>query len=133
MRSFIAGLCLLGAPALASAQVFTGGEFERQLRPGYNIPYDGQPWSHRYGYSTDMSYFYLHGSGYRLNYLEYNDRVTRALQNGYAVPFDPRYEFPAQIGEIVPMAPAPEAAAVETAPPLVGGRLGLGFGIFRRR
>src|SRR5262245_62722040 len=60
MRFILAGLCLCCATASAHAQIFIGGGgFDRGLRPGYNAPSDGEPFSHRYGYSTDMTSFYF--------------------------------------------------------------------------
>jgi hypothetical protein len=81
MRLVLAGLCLCCATGSAHAQIFSsGGDFERYLRPGYNIPSDGEPFSHRYGYSTGMSSFYFGHAGWRLGYLEYLDRQDRAVE-----------------------------------------------------
>src|SRR5262245_66401721 len=83
MRFILAGLCLCCATASAHAQIFIGGGgFDRGLRPGYNAPSDGEPFSHRYGYSTDMTSFYFGHRGWRLGYLEYLDRVRRAEKFG---------------------------------------------------
>lgn len=130
MRTILSILCFLGAVSSAQAQVFiSGGEFERQLRPGYNAPHDGQPFSHRYGYTTEMSSFYLGHQGWRAGYLEYLDRIDRAEKFGYCPPYDCRYEFPtAPIGE-----PITPAATVSEPPPATTVRAGVGFGFFRRR
>src|SRR5262245_53392115 len=84
MRTILAGLCFFCAANAAHAQVFiSGGDFERGLRPGYNAPSDGQPFSHRYNFDTGMSSFYLGHGGWRLGYLEYLDRQDRAEKFGY--------------------------------------------------
>lgn len=116
MRFFLtAALCLFLTAASARAQTFFGGEFERSLKPGASVPYDGAPFSHRYNYSTDTLFFYPTLDSRNLMYLEYLDRLDRAEKFGYATPRDPfsreapgRY-YPARTG------------------------FGLGFGIFRGR
>ena len=140
MRFILSILCFLCAVSAAHAQVFiSGGEFERQLRPGYNAPHDGQPFSHRYGYSTDMSSFYLGHQGWRLGYLEYLDRQDRAAKFGYCPPpYDCRYEFPAAEPVVVqpanPAAQGAPAPTVNESPPVTTQvRVGVGFGLFRRR
>jgi hypothetical protein len=131
MRTFLASLCLLGAAGLAQAQSISGGDFSRYLRPGYNFPSDGEPFSHRYGYDTGMSYFYLNGNGRNLWYLEYLDRVDRAEKFGYRVPYDPHFEgHPVVIEHAAPAAPA--ETVVEPAP-VSHRRVGVGWGLFRRR
>ena len=116
--------------ATAQAQIFIGGGgFERGLRPGYNIPHDGEPFSHRYGYDTGMSSFYFGHGGWRAGYLEYLDRIDRAEKFGYAIPFDARYEFPT----VSPQPAAAPAATVIEGTPIGSGRVGSGLGIFRRR
>ncbi len=132
MRSFLAGLGFLCALSSAQAQiVISGGDFERGLRPGYNIPHDGEPFSHRYGYSTGMSSFYFGGDGWRLGYLEYLDRQDRAEKFGYCVPYDCRYEFPAAVPQAVPVQQPILGETVTEPAPVNNGRSG--FGIFRRR
>jgi hypothetical protein len=123
MRMILAGLCLLCAANTTPAQTIRGGDFERYLRPGYNSPSDGQPFSHRYGYDPGMSSFYFHGDAYRLGYLEYLDRVDRAEKFGYCVPYDCRYEQEAVVVEQV----VPSETVSE--PPGTQGR----YGRFRRR
>jgi len=136
MRFLLGGLCLCCAADTAHAQIFIGGgAFERGLRPGYNIPSDGQPFSHRYGYTTGMSTFYFGHAGWRMGYLEYLDRIDRAEKFGYPIPWDSRYEFPTVYpqAEITksPAAPAAENAVEST--PVAERRVGIGLGIFRRR
>lgn len=131
MRILLAGLCLCCVASAAQAQIFIGGgAFERGLRPGYNSPRDGEPFSHRYGYNTDMSSFYFGHGGWRLGYLEYLDRIDRAEKFGYAIPYDSRYEFPTVIPQ---PAAAPAAETVIDSAPVAERRVGLGLGIFRRR
>lgn len=133
MRAILAGLCILCAANTAHAQVIIyGGDFERGLRPGYNIPSNGEPFSHRYGYSTDMSSFYFGGgpnAGWLLGYLEYLDRQDRAAKFGYQPPpYDYRYEFPE-----VHVQPSTAPIAEHDPAPPSHRRVGMGFGIFRRR
>lgn len=129
MRTILAALCLCCAAPSAQSQIFIGGgAFERNLRPGYNIPGDGITNTQRYGYSTDASSFYFGRSGWRNGYLEYLDRVDRAEKFGYAVPYDSRYEFPT----VVDQPAAPGETVIESAPPSTG-RVFIGLGIFRRR
>ena len=128
MRTILVSLCLLCAAADAAAQSISGGDFSRYLRPGYNSPSDGQPFSHRYGYDPGMSSFYLNGNGRQLWYLEYLDRVDRAEKFGYAIPYDPHFEGAPLVVEHA----APDGAVIEAAP-ISHRRVGIGFGIFRRR
>ena len=94
-RLFAAGLaCLsfLGSATIADAQaIIWGGEAERYFRPGPWTPYDGQPETQRYGYSTGMPSLYLAPGTYgsQLNLLDYADRVNRAYRFGYAMPPEP--------------------------------------------
>src|SRR5262249_33425143 len=46
----LAACCLLALPRAGHAQAFGGGEYERALRPGAYVPYDGASFSHRYNY-----------------------------------------------------------------------------------
>jgi hypothetical protein len=84
---------IFGLPATSSAQriAIWGGEYERALRPGVYIPYDGAPFSHRYNYEVGpLLYFGVDSR--QLIYLEYLDRVDRAQRFGYPIPpnpFDP--------------------------------------------
>ena len=82
----VVALCL--TPWLARpvhAQSFGGGEFERAMRPGVYVPYDGAPFSHRYNYGIGPV-FYFNGDAQRLWTLEYLDRVDRADRFGYRPP-----------------------------------------------
>jgi hypothetical protein len=70
------------------AQSIGGGEFERAMRPGPYVPYEGEPFSHRYGYDQGPV-FYLNGDAGRMYYLEYLDRLDRAERFGYPPPAPP--------------------------------------------
>lgn len=70
------------------AQGWGGGEYERRTRPGYNVPFDGAPYTQIYNYETG-SLFYLGGNPRGLAYQEYLDRVDRAMKFGYRMPEDP--------------------------------------------
>jgi hypothetical protein len=137
MRTILIGLVLLAAAAPARAQMIWGGEYERAARPGVYIPYDAEPFSHRY-YNIGPN-IYLNGNGWRLWDLEYFDRVERAYKFGYALPPE-RFFSPGGhvVGETVIVPEAAPAASGETvieeAPPR-RGRVGLGFvfGRFRGR
>jgi len=138
MRSILVGLTLLAAAGPARAQMIWGGEYERALRPGTYVPYDGAAYSIRY-YDVGPG-IYINGDGWRLWYLEYLDRVERARKFGYAPPPPPRYGPYAHHGVVVDeVVVAPEAAEgepreviVEETPPM-RGRLGLGFVLGRWR
>lgn len=98
----------------ANAQVIWGGESERGLRPGVNVPYEGIPYTQRYAYSTSSSFLFLGGNGRDLWYLDYLDRADRADKFGYREPADPfLHPTPASVTPVRP-------------------RLGLGLGLFRR-
>ena len=100
--------CCAGA---VQAQMIYGGEFERALRPGAYIPWDGMPLSHR---AFDPgSIIYLNGNAKHLWYLEYLDRLDRAEKNGYCPPRNPFCDYPS------PMEPRVW--------------VGFGHGFFRRR
>jgi hypothetical protein len=137
MRTILVGVALLAAAAPARAQMIWGGEYERAARPGAYIPYDAEPFSHRY-YNIGPN-IYINGNGWRLWDLEYFDRVERAYKFGYALPPDP-FVGPPHIVEERIVAPEGAAAApagepvIEEAAP-VRGRIGLGFifGRFRGR
>ena len=94
MRLFHLAVCLgigfaWAFPQMSHAQVIWGGAAERGLRPGVNIPHDGAPYSHRYNYSTDMSYFMFGGNAQQLHMLDYLDRLDRAEKFGYRIPAPP--------------------------------------------
>jgi hypothetical protein len=65
-----------------------GGEYERALRPGAYVPFDGASYSQRYAYETG-SFFYPTMNPNQLIYLEYLDRLDRAQKFGYQLPRDP--------------------------------------------
>ena len=53
MRTLLlAAAVFLASHSFASAQVITGGEIQRGLSYGAYSPYDGAPFSHRYGYGV---------------------------------------------------------------------------------
>lgn len=110
---FCVTLFWLITPLTSQAQLIGGGESERGLRPGVYVPYDGIPYTQRYSYDHGASFLYLNGDARTLWYLDYLDRADRADKFGYAPPADPFFR-PAQA------APTPV-------------RIGLGFGLFRRR
>jgi hypothetical protein len=78
---------------VASAQAFTNGTLEWNLRP--NVPYvhnDGAPFSEVYGFKTTMATPLLFGANAnKLWYDYYMDRIERAQRFGYELPpgFDP--------------------------------------------
>jgi hypothetical protein len=105
----------INASSLQAQSIWNGG-VERGFRPGTSIPFDGEPFSHKYGYGTG-SFFYPLGtgtdmSGRHLNYLDYADKVERANKFGYPEPPDPFLQPPPRPSRI---------------------RYGLGFGYFRFR
>jgi hypothetical protein len=88
LTAAVASWLALAAPC--RAQGIYGGEFERAMRPGAYVPYDGMPFSHRYGYEIGPV-FYLNGNASRYTYLEYLDRLDRAERFGYRIPDPPVY------------------------------------------
>jgi hypothetical protein len=97
MHKIIAGALfgLAGWAALASlshGQGFGGGDYERGLRSGVLTPYDGIPYTQRYGYDTGTSHLYFNmSSQYKrdLLYQDYLDKLDRAHKFGYKIPQDP--------------------------------------------
>ena len=80
------------APA-SHADVFIGWrEYDRQLQPGAVTPYDGAPFSERYGYYAGPA-FYLGtaGSYEHFVYMDYLDRLDRAEKFGYRIPAPPAF------------------------------------------
>ena len=79
-----------GTP-VAHAGVFIGwGEYDRALQPGASVPYDGAPFSHRYGFYAGPSFYY--GTGYdHIAYMDYLDRLDRAEKFGYRIPAPPAF------------------------------------------
>ncbi|HYT92152.1 MAG TPA: hypothetical protein VEL76_25785 [Gemmataceae bacterium] len=92
----LAGVVLLSwwaaLPMQAGAQVFTNDHIDRGLRTGVWAPYDGMPYTQRYGYNTG-AFLYFNGSNRQLYYLDYLDRLDRAEKFGYRRPAGP-YDYP---------------------------------------
>jgi hypothetical protein len=86
----LAACCLLALPRAGHAQAFGGGEYERALRPGAYVPYDGASFSHRYNYEYGPV-LYLNQGPRTLYYLDYLDRVDRAERFGYRMPNPPTW------------------------------------------
>lgn len=84
----VATLTTIGTNRL-EAQAWAGGEYERRTRPGYNVPFDGAPYTQIYNYETGSLLYFGGGDPRRLAYQEYLDRVDRALKFGYRMPEDP--------------------------------------------
>lgn len=91
-RLWLTMLSTLGVCALlasdASAQNIITGPPGNYLRPGANVPFDGMPYSHRYGYfGTSPGISFASGMNrQQFEYLEYLDRVDRAIKFGYPLP-----------------------------------------------
>lgn len=100
------------------AQGWGGGEYERRTRPGYNVPFDGAPYTQVYNYETG-SFLYPGMNPRQLIYQEYLDRVDRAYKFGYRMPADP----------FGPNSPYNRATSADR--PRVG--VGAGIGFFRWR
>jgi hypothetical protein len=81
-------LCLCCTHA-SEAQILWGSDYERALRPGYNTPYDGMPYTQRYNYDPGPVFFYPGLNSSNLMYLEYLDRLDRAEKFGYRPPLEP--------------------------------------------
>jgi hypothetical protein len=77
-----------GLAGRVEAQGWGGGEYERRLRPGYNVPFDGAPYTQIYNYETG-SFFYPGMNPRQLIYQDYLDRLDRAYKFGYRIPEDP--------------------------------------------
>jgi len=95
MRSIPGYFAIIAVTTLATidtprldAQHWAGGEYERRTRPGYNVPFDGAPYTQIYNYETG-SLLYFGGNPRGLIYQEYLDRVDRAMKFGYRMPDDP--------------------------------------------
>src|SRR5262245_8152099 len=84
MRLLFPAVCLLAllCSSPAQAQVISGGESERGLRPGAIVPYDGAPYTQRYSYTLGASFVYINGDARNLWYLDYLDRAERAEKFG---------------------------------------------------
>jgi hypothetical protein len=87
-------VCLWAALAApAGAQVITSEPIDRGLRIGTYGPYEGVPYTQRYGYKTGAM-FYLGGDARQLYSLDYLDRLDRAERFGYAPPAPRRFAPP---------------------------------------
>jgi hypothetical protein len=135
MRTILAGLFLAAAASPAHAQMIWGGEYERAMRPGAYVPYDGAPYMQRYNfdYGPGIYPFGFGGSASRLWYMEYLDRVDRAEKFGYAMPHEPYFAAhphaaqPHAVGETVVV---PESAQTLPAQTVIEEpRVRFGFGI----
>jgi hypothetical protein len=113
---------VIGATQAAHAQVITSTEIERGLTyPGPSANGFESP-SQRYSYkATTDAFIYANGSAQQLRYLDYLDRLDRALKFGYRIPVDPYCASPAPVVETNPEV---HSSAVS------GGGF---FGFFRRR
>ncbi len=120
LRLCAALLLVAGAASFAQAQVITNGEIERGLRWRNSATHDGEPYTQRYSYHLGAPNMYLNGDSRQLWYLHYLDRVDRAEKFGYKMPIDPYFAGP----------PPEPTEPVVVQPPV---RVGIGFGIFRRR
>ena len=90
----VAACCLsLALPHAGWAQAISGGEFDRAMRPGAYVPYDGMTYTERYSYGLGPV-FYLNQNGRSLWYLEYVDRMDRAARFGYRPPNPPPWAQP---------------------------------------
>jgi hypothetical protein len=92
--TLVIGLAL-AAPAESQAQVIWGGEYERALRPGAYVPYDGMPWTQRYSYEYGPGFYLGMHPGYIYS-LDYLDRWERASDIGlkYQSPWNPYGKTP---------------------------------------
>jgi hypothetical protein len=94
--------CWLGLPGDSRAQGLgiRWSEYDRQLAPGASVPYDGAPYSERYGFYAGPAFYFGIGVGWgypntrcvasEFDYIEYIDRVERAEKFGYRIPPPPR-------------------------------------------
>jgi len=114
LRRCAALIVFLSTMQTAHAQI-TSAEIERGLRFPGTRAYDGEPFTQRYSYGTYSPQIYIGGNASHLYYLDYLDRADRAEKFGYRMPVDPYFEAP-------PVVQAPSPV-----------RVGIGFGIFRRR
>jgi hypothetical protein len=84
---------LLSSMPSSDAQIFWGSDYERSIRPGYNTPHDGMPYTQRYSYDPGPFIFYPGLDARNLMYVEYLDRLDRAEKFGYRKPKAP-FEVP---------------------------------------
>lgn len=93
------GAAILACAAVthsAHAQVITNAEIDRGLSAGArnSVPFNGEPYTQRYGYFLGDAQFYIGGSGRNQRYMDYLDKVDRAAKFGYAMPVDPYFGGP---------------------------------------
>lgn len=93
LAALAALLFCAGASSVSRAGFFIGwGEYDRQLQPGAVIPYDGAPFSERYGFYAGPSFYYGSGNYYNnFLYMDYLDRLDRAEKFGYRRPLPPAF------------------------------------------
>jgi hypothetical protein len=95
MRKLITPALLAAALALGAALPVRAGFLlplwtrpDRGVEVGAVAPYGGAPFSHRYNFGTDID-FVPGMPADKFAYLEYLDRVDRAIKFGYPIPPDP--------------------------------------------
>ena len=90
--AFLAAFALwFATAAVGRAGVFISwGQYDRALSPGASVPYDGEPFSHRYGYYAGPS-FSIGGDYNHFLYMDYLDRLDRAERFGYRIPAPPAF------------------------------------------
>ncbi|MFO0964249.1 MAG: hypothetical protein U0793_01500 [Gemmataceae bacterium] len=85
----LAPLALAFFAPLADAQSFVPTDLDRYYRGGTYLPYDGMPYTQRYGYRVDGSAFFPGYDARNLIMMDYLDRLDRAEKFGYCPPRDP--------------------------------------------
>ena len=92
----LAAFWFLGQSGEARAQVISNGEIERAFRPGAYVPYNGASAFERYNYNPG-AFLYINGCSRKLAYLEYLDRVDRAMRFGRRPPPPPPWLPPSWV------------------------------------
>ena len=65
-------------------------DIDRALAPGAVVPYQQDPFSHRYSYNSGPTLSITFGRcASKFDYVEYIDRVERAEKFGYRIPAPP--------------------------------------------